>query len=557
MFPDEYSRLGNNVFMAALFISNFELMRETGYFSPDASSNPLLHLWSLGIEEQFYLFWPIVLAVAWRRSVSPKLACWTLLICSLAYSAATARSNSTVFFYSPLTRSWELLIGAALALHSSTARSKLAANVAASSGIFLIITAAFLLSKASVFPTALGLLPTIGTALILWAGLRARISASILSRGPMVALGIISYPLYLWHWVLFSYAGMLHGSATTTYLRVFLIGLSVLLAWLTYFYVERPFRFGRLKPHAPALLLAIMSLCAFSGYLVSRLNGIPERRTEREREFLDFFENDAPGCQYFLRVGLFRKWRTECAFFNLAPDLAGSPVENRRDSKPVAAIAEYCYQRDERREHAVMLWGDSHVTALSPGLQEYLPKDWQLLQVSTLECPPSIDQQVPSTTNQCDQNNYFAVKTVKESKPDVVVVAQNEDHSPEKLQRIATFLRELGVRRVILVGPVPHWAGELPHILARSRLFMPRRLKDHLVSKHRDLNNILKRALPNDAHQKYADLMQLLCNDQGCLTYLGDDVKSTITTWDYGHLTPFASEFVARELLVDLITSAK
>jgi hypothetical protein len=86
---------------------------------------------------------------------------------------------------------------------------------------------------------------------------------------------------------------------------------------------------------------------------------------------------------------------------------------------------------------------------------------------------------------------------------------------------------------------------------------MPRRLKDHLVSKHRDLNNILKRALPNDAHQKYADLMQLLCNDQGCLTYLGDDVKSTITTWDYGHLTPFASEFVARELLVDLITSAK
>ena len=330
MFPDEYSRLGNNVFMTALFISNFELMRETGYFSPDASSNPLLHLWSLGIEEQFYLFWPIVLAVACRRSVSPKLACWTLLICSLAYSAATASSNSTVFFYSPLTRSWELLIGAALALHSSTARSKLAANVAASSGIFLIITAAFLLSKASVFPTALGLLPTIGTALILWAGLRARISASILSRGPMVALGIISYPLYLWHWVLFSYAGMLHGSATTTYLRVFLIGLSLLLAWLTYFYVERPFRFGRLKPHAPALLLAIMSLCAFSGHLVSRLNGIPERRTEREREFLDFFENDAPGCQYFLRVGLFKKWRTECAFFNLAPDLAGSPVENRR-----------------------------------------------------------------------------------------------------------------------------------------------------------------------------------------------------------------------------------
>lgn len=555
MFPDEYSRLGNTVFMAALFVSNFALMRESGYFSPEASFNPLLHLWSLGIEEQFYLCWPLVLAVAWRRSVNPKLACWALLICSLVYSATTASSNSTMLFYSPITRSWELLIGAALALHSSTARSKLAANIAASSGFFLIITAAFLLSKASGFPTALGLLPTIGTALILWAGPRARISASILSRGSMVALGIISYPLYLWHWVLFSYAGMLQGNATTTYLRVFLVGLSLLLASLTYFCIERPFRFGRLKPHAPGLLLAIMSLCAFSGYTVSRLNGIPERRTKREREILDFFENSSPRFQYLYREDIFRKWQTECAFFDFGPDLAGHPVQNRRDTKPIASIADYCYKRDEHRKHAVLLWGDSHVMALSPGLRKYLPQDWQLLQISTVECPPSIDQQAPSTTSHCDQSNYFAIKTIKESQPDVVVIAQNEDHSPKTLQEIAAFLKALGVSRVILVGPVPHWDQSLPHILARSRLYLPRRMGTHLVSKHIELNDTLNRTLLTDSGQKYADLMKLLCNEEGCITHLGNDVKKTITSYDYGHLTPFASDFVAQGLLVDLIIS--
>jgi hypothetical protein len=218
-------------------------------------------------------------------------------------------------------------------------------------------------------------------------------------------------------------------------------------------------------------------------------------------------------------------------------------------------IAEHCYTRDEKFKNSVLLWGDSHAKALSPGLRKHLPRDWQLLQVSTLECPLDIDQTSPSATNQCNQSNYFAIKTVTDAKPDVVVVAQNEDHSPATFQRIAARLKELGVKRVVLVGPVPHWADDLPRILARSRLFMPRRIREHLVLKHQEVNESLKRALPPDSRQKYADLITLLCDADGCLTYLGDDVKTTITSWDYGHLTPFTSEFVARELLVDLITS--
>jgi hypothetical protein len=300
-----------------------------------------------------------------------------------------------------------------------------------------------------------------------------------------------------------------------------------------------------------------MTICALSGHLIFQRHGIPERRATQEREILDYFENSSPRFQYLFREDIFKKWQTECAFFDFGPDLAGRPVQNRRDTKPIAMIAEHCYKRDKTREKSLLLWGDSHAKALSPGLRKYLPRDWQLLQVSTVECPLDIDQQIPSTTSQCDQSNYFAIKTVKDSQPDVVVVAQNEDHSPEKIQRIATYLKELGVTRVVIVGPVPHWAGELPQLLVRSRLSIPRRTREHLVPKHRDSNEGLKRLLAYDSTQKYADLMNLLCNADGCLTYLGNDIKTTITSWDYGHLTPFASEFVARELLVDLITSPK
>ncbi len=555
LFPDEYERLGRHAVSSLLFVSNFDLMREPSYFSPDAASNPFLHLWRLGVEEQFYLWWPLAFAVSWRRSLNPKLLCWTLLGCSLLYCIYLTGLNPTSLFYSPLSRSWELLVGAALALHATCARSKLTANIAASCGLILITVGTLLLSKSTAFPGAWGLLPTLGATLIIWAGPQTRINTSILSLPSVKALGLISYPLYLWHWVLFSYAAILCGSEPTLRVRVLLVGISILLSWLTFTLVERPFRYGRFKARAPGILLALISVCALAGHVISRTHGLPERRTKKEREFLHFFENSSPRFQYLYREDIFRKWQTECAFFDFGPDLAGLPVQNRRNTKPIPMIAEHCYKRNEQRGDAVLLWGDSHVMALSPGLRKHLPRDWQLLQISTVECPPSIDQLAPSTTSHCDHSNYFAVKTIKELKPEVVVLAQNEDHSPKTLQEIAAFLKTLGVSRVVIVGPVPHWDQWLPHILARSRLYMPRRMNAHLVSKHSELNDSLKRTFATDSGQKYADLMQLLCNEEGCLTYLGNDVKNTITSYDYGHLTLFASDFVAQRLLVDLITS--
>lgn len=557
LFPDEYALLGNLALSSSLFIPNFALMRGAGYFATEAATNPLLHLWSLGIEEQFYLCWPLVILLTRERPQRTKLICWALLGGSLGYSLLMADSNPIRLFYSPLARSWELLVGAALALSSNTARRAASANWAAGLGALLIGLSTILFSKSTSQTPLCIFMPVAGTVLMLWAGSLAPVNAKILSSRLAIALGKISYPFYLWHWVLLAYTAILSSSQTSLATRSCLVIASLLLSWGTYRFVEIPIRFAPFRNSATPFLVTAIAICGLSGSLVSRMKGFPERRAEKERTFLDFFENSSPRFQYLYRADIFRKWRTECAFFNFAPDLAGHPVENRRDSKPIDAIAERCFKRDARYKHAVLLWGDSHAKSLSPGLQRHLPEDWQLLQVSTVECPPSIERQTPSATSQCDQSNYFALKTVRESKPEVVVVAQKEDHSAQTLQQIATSLKGLGVKRVVLVGPVPHWDGELPRILARSRLAMPRRTKERLVMKHHEVNENLRRTLPNDSAQKYADIMALLCDGRGCLTHLGDDVKETITTWDYGHLTPHASEFVAARLLVPLITSSQ
>lgn len=558
LFPDEYAKLGDFIVSSVLFIPNLALMRGSGYFAADSSKNPLLHLWSLGIEEQFYLCWPCVLLLTRKRPWQTKRACWALLSLSLLYAVTCAAAYPLVNFYSPATRSWELLVGAILALYAGEPRSTATANGAALSGFIILVATSLTISgSTSTYSALWGVLATISAALFIFPSNKAWINKAILSRPLVVAVGRISYPLYLWHWALFSYATILVGGTPSVFARCSLVAASFLLSWATYRLIEAPIRFGSHRQRIVPWLVALMMMCGASGLLVSRLGGFPARRAERERALLEFFENSSPRFQYLYRADIFRKWRTECAFFNFAPDLSGHPVQNRKDSTPNAAIAEDCYKRDAHYEHAVLLWGDSHAKALSPGLQRHLPNTWQLLQVTTVECPPEIGHDAPSLTSQCDQSNYFAIKTVRESRPDVVVVAQNEDHSAEQLLQIATLLKTLGVKRVILVGPVPHWGSELPRILARSRLLIPRKTRELLVEKHIELNASLQRALPNTSTQKYANLMELLCDNEGCLTYRGDDVKTSITTWDYGHLTPETSEFVADKLLVKLITSAE
>lgn len=264
----ELESLGRHVRDGLLFMLNLTLRRETGgYFATAADAKPLLHLWSLAVEEQFYIFWPVLmLALArWRgRRGLVVTVLGLLLAVSFGWNVVRVMNNPVATFFLPQTRVWELLLGVLLAHAEAGAPGRLTdlvrrlnggmpANTRAGLGAGLILTALLLLGPDARFPGWWALLPTIGTMLLLSAGPGTWLSRWLLATPVAVFLGLVSYPLYLWHWPLLSFARITNGEEPTVWVRLGLMALAFGLAVATWKLVEMPIRTGRLRASTGAL----------------------------------------------------------------------------------------------------------------------------------------------------------------------------------------------------------------------------------------------------------------------------------------------------------------
>lgn len=278
--PSEYEQLGKHVTAGTLFVSNIVLWKESGYFDNAADTKPLLHLWSLGIEEQFYIVWPLLLAFFWRNTRFFAFGFLLVLGGSLTYSIMIVQHDVVSDFYSPLTRFWELAIGAGVA-YAAVARITLSEQqrmLISGLGLLLLMLAVTLVQKSFLFPGAWALLPTLGAAFLIYAGNQAWSNRHVLSHPVLVWVGLISYPLYLWHWPLLSFARIMQAETPSVGLRIALLAASVLLAWLTYKLLERPVR---AKPHTSKgimLLCLLMVLLGALGLIVKKTDGIKSRQ---------------------------------------------------------------------------------------------------------------------------------------------------------------------------------------------------------------------------------------------------------------------------------------
>lgn len=281
--PIEYKQLGRSIAGGGGFVANLVLWQEAGYFDTAADTKPLLHLWSLGIEEQFYILWPFLLAFAWKRA-SDRLAMAILSICllSLLYSLWLVQYDATADFYSPLTRLWELGIGSALAY--AIAHDRLTAvyryrQIIAWLAVALIASANLLIGKDSLFPGGWALVPTLSAAGLIFCGRTAWLNRVVIGSRPMAWIGLISYPLYLWHWPLLSYARIIEAQTPSVELRLILLTASFLLAWLTYKWVELPIRSKTLAQSRSLalILLILMSLIVASGIVIKKFDGFKFR----------------------------------------------------------------------------------------------------------------------------------------------------------------------------------------------------------------------------------------------------------------------------------------
>lgn len=279
LLPIEYLELGKQVAASSVFLSNILFWHESGYFDSAVEVKPLLNLWSLGVEEQFYIIWPILLAGLWKLRM--RLLPLILVISSLSFfvNIYLVNKNPIAGFYSPVARFWELLIGATLsAISISPLKFKTKsvhffdANFRFCMGSTLIIFGLIFIDRNSPFPGWLALFPTLGSALIISAQ-NSIISKKMLGNPALVYIGLISYPLYLWHWPILSFLRIVEGGDPSISIKVCALFLSVILSIATYCLLELPLRKLHQEKIKVFALLTLMAIVGLFGLATYNFNG--------------------------------------------------------------------------------------------------------------------------------------------------------------------------------------------------------------------------------------------------------------------------------------------
>ncbi len=273
MSVDAFGLLGKHVAGGADFVANLVLWTERGIRVGESNFDPMLHLWSLGVEEQFYILWPLVAWFAWRRGLNVLATIATVALLSMIANLVIVNIDRVSAFYLPVSRFWELLAGAALVeieRQYGNMPSSLA-PYAAGTGMILLGLSFALIRVEQMFPGVIALVPVIGAVLVIASGRDIALKKLVFSNRLAIAIGLISYPLYLWHWPLVSFGYVLEGGTPGKGIRIALIALAFLLATLTYFLIEKPIRFGAFKRSQVALplcaALAIIGLCGIGIYV--------------------------------------------------------------------------------------------------------------------------------------------------------------------------------------------------------------------------------------------------------------------------------------------------
>jgi peptidoglycan/LPS O-acetylase OafA/YrhL len=533
--PREMKSLGTNIAGGAVFVQNFILLGQVGYFDLAADKKPLLHLWSLGIEEQYYIVWPLLLMLigTWRSralAITAALAAASFVACLIVQPRAPDYA-----FYLPVTRAWELLVGSGLALWASgrspdsVARPavRVVREIVALGALLAIVAVFWLYDRKVPHPGLFTLIPVLAAAALLGTS-GTLVHRFVLDARPAVFVGLISYPLYLWHYPLMAYARIHFVDGVAAQVMLAILAASVVLAWLTYQFIERPIRFGRrYGVYKIGVLLAGMAALGVVGLVADRTNGLPVRIPESLRGFMPTGDETSV------------HWRRgKCL---LLPD------------QGPAQFAPECSGGGHRPLLAI--WGDSYAASLYPGLAYFAARrGFDVAEFTASSCPPLIGYLNPGRRF-CSEINDFVVKRLTELKPDAVILyaTWKYDGIPAGMERTLGLLKQADIPKILMAGPPPSWLGEgLPTNLLdyyfAHRSILPERTFYRSENKWtRDWDEYLEREAKRIGID-YISIRRLMCDDVGCLARIGPG-GSELTAIDVGHLTYPASIFVAKQVL--------
>ncbi len=567
--PIEFRSIGGTMLGNSYFTVNFWLMRLAnigGYFGADSLAKPLLHLWSLSIEEQFYLVWSVLMVgLFWARPRLVPFVIGLVLVASFAASVILTPIDPVAAFYLPWTRGWALALGALIAyrevfvLHVLPYPGRKIANTGAALGVALIFVGYFWLNEATPFPGWRGAIPVVGCGLVIahpgsWigkAGLGNRLAAFF---------GLISYPLYLWHWPLFAFAHIWPGVIPTPTVMLALSVVAIVLATLTYAFIEEPTKslFKR-RPYALALILvALMAGTGLVGNLTYFSKGFPNRFPPLVTRILDYDVNGAQG------AALMR-----CFYQNDPP--ANSLAEERERAKRYFEAGQ-CGATHDPAKPTILIIGDLHAASLFAGMTAAFGDRANVMALTAVFCVPMVDpvetDEGVAGTPRCAAVNDYVFQRIREIKPDVVLVGgyyAQYDH--EANWRYAGFLdamvsgaqklRAEGVPSIVIAGEVPTWQPWMPILVGRDVLetgeaseFSPIGVRPDALSTDRALA-----AKPWPDGVTYVSQAAKLCDSAGCRRLVGPKLPEDMLTPDYGHFSLEGSIFAVKTILAPVIES--
>jgi peptidoglycan/LPS O-acetylase OafA/YrhL len=557
LLPSDFVVLGKQILGGSTFVANFVFWWQSGYFSPEAALKPLLHLWSLGVEEQYYLIFPLICVLFYRPRSRKLLFAVFLAIAavSMLLNVLFVSKYSAATYFLPFSRFWELFVGAGLSLclHRNLLlpwESHLLAkwqHGIGFLGLALLAISIFGIDQFDAFPGWWALLPVTGSVLVIVAGQSSWVNRYVLSCKPAVFVGLISYPLYLWHWPILSFmriANAVWGVGISTYQqKIAMIILAFPLAYLTYRFIELPVRHVKQREQrrrGALWLLGCVSLTGTFGVLVILMGGFPAR-----------LPSAIVALDHNYVTTLSHSWRDGTCF--LSPE------------QSAVSFGNICLDPVEggAAQPLMFVWGDSTAADLIPGFRALQHQSGvRLAQYTASSCPPVIGQQVPKRPF-CLSINNAVLDRVRNLKPDIVVLSAswnfldpNHDRAtnPDKLLQTIRLMKAAGVRRVVVIGTEPIWIRAVPYLLV-SELHrnpnspVPHRLSRGLLEVHDDT---LLKATAQKAGAVYVSVFESLCDQKSCLVTTGPGWKDVVT-YDQAHFTDLGSVLVAQLIWASIV----
>lgn len=529
--PTDLDIFGKSLIAVSTFTSNILFWSESGYFETAAELKPLIHTWSLAVEEQYYIIFPIFIIIFWkfgRKRILILLSIAFIISLGLSHWGAVNKPSAT-FFLLP-TRGWEILVGVFTAFYLNKYnyfKSELLNQALSIFGLIMISYSIFFYTEKIPFPSLYALIPTIGTGLLILSATPKTIVGRFLSFKPIVSIGLVSYSAYLWHQPILSYARHALPGNLSNFLLLFLCASAIGIAFFSWHFIEKPFRNRGNFSQKGIFLFAVSGIIFFSliGYNLDKNNGYLNRLNKNERMIYDYIDYDTS-----------KLYREGVCFLKPEQD--------------AAAYLDQCFQGK------FLIWGDSHSAALSYGLRS----QGDFSQLSSFACPPILTINFTGRPN-CNDNNKFIIDKIKNKEFTKVLIHTNWiGYSLEEISQFKETLIELNTMNgvdIFVIGGVPQWQPSLPRYLVSSRVLLSNIKKDLYVKnskfkevKNRDnfIKNLISNHFKDKKNIQFISVIDELCIEERCIAVKADGMMQPYV-WDYGHLTESGSNALAKILI--------